>query len=108
AAQRQDAGAGPAEISQQKLEQRAAPDDLRAVGMLRPCHGVSERRRSVGAGAGQNGVRHFQKRVSRTARRPLDHLRRVAAEMLLDDLKNAAWILQRVVTLRRWLQQRLD
>jgi len=56
AAERHDAGARPAEISQQKLEQRAAADDLRTVGMLRPRHGIGERCRSVGPGAREDGV----------------------------------------------------
>ena len=53
-------------------------------------------------------VGDFQERVARTPGRALDHLRRVAAEMPLDDLEDAARVLQRLVTRRRRLQQRSD
>ena len=107
-AERHDAGARPAEISQQKLEQRAAADDLRAIRMLRPRDGIGKRRRSVGAGIREDRVGHVEKCSPRTTGRALDHLRRVTAEVLLDDLEGAPWILQRDITLGWWLQQRLD
>src|SRR5260370_1874373 len=76
--------------------------------MLRPRHGIGERRRPVGAGVREDGVGHLEKRIPWTTGRALDHLRRVAAEVLLDDLEGAAWILQRDITLGWWLEQRLD
>ena len=42
AAQRHHTGAGPADIAQQKLQQRAGANDLYAISMLRPGNGISE------------------------------------------------------------------
>src|SRR5258707_6871221 len=76
--------------------------------MLRPRHGIGERRGPVGAGVREDGVGHLEKRIPWATGRALDHLRRVAAEVLLDDLEGAEWILQRLITLGWWLQQRFD
>src|SRR5580693_6736351 len=107
-AQRHDAGARPPEIPQQKLQQRTATDDLRSIRMLRPRYRIRKRGGSVGAGVGEDGGGDLEEYVLRATSGPLDHLRRVAAEVLFDNLENAAWILQGLVTLRRWLQQRPD
>src|ERR1700729_2394234 len=48
-AQRHDAGARPAEISKQKLQQRTATDDLWSIRVLRPRYRIRKRRGSVGA-----------------------------------------------------------
>ena len=101
AAQRHDAAARPADIAEQQLQQRAAADDLQAVGVLGPGHGVGERRGPVGAGVREDRLGDLQERVPRAAGHPLDHLGRVAAEVPLDDLEDAARILQRLVALRR-------
>src|SRR5436309_1894185 len=42
AAKRHNAGTRPADVAQQKLQQRAGADDLDAVGVLRPGDGVGE------------------------------------------------------------------
>src|SRR3984957_1187169 len=78
-AQRHDAGARPAEISKQQLQQRTATNDLRSIRVLRPSYRIRKRRGSVGAGVGEDGVRHLEEYVLRATSGPLDHLRRVAA-----------------------------
>ena len=60
------------------------------------------------AGVGEDRLGDLEERLPRAAGRPLDHLRRVAAEVALDDLEDAARVLQRLVALRRRLQQRPD
>ena len=62
AAQRHDAAARPADVAEQKLQQRAGADDLDAVGVLRPGDGVGERRRPVRAGVGQDRLGDLEKR----------------------------------------------
>ncbi len=42
AAQRHDTRAGPADIPQQKLEQRAGADYLDSISVLRPGNGIGE------------------------------------------------------------------
>jgi hypothetical protein len=46
AAQRHDAGARASDVAQQQLQQRRAADDLHAVGVLRPGHGIGDRGRA--------------------------------------------------------------
>src|SRR6266516_4318716 len=48
ATQRHDAGAGPADVAEQQLQQRRAADDLGPVRVLGPGDRVGERRRAVG------------------------------------------------------------
>src|SRR5262245_36792578 len=93
ATQRHNARAWPAEISQQKLQQRGATDDLRAVRMLGPGHGVCKCRRAVAARVGEDRFGHFEKRLFWAPGCPLDHLRRVTAEMFFNNLENATWVL---------------
>ena len=106
AAQRHDAGAGPADVAEQQLQQRAGADDLDAVGVLRPGDRIGERSRPFGARVRQNGLGDLEKSFFGTAGGFLDHLRRVAGEMPLDDLENAARVLQRLVLHRRRPYQR--
>jgi hypothetical protein len=53
-------GAGASDVAQQQLQQRRAADDLHAVGVLRPGHGVGNRTRALGAGVVQQGLGHAQ------------------------------------------------
>jgi hypothetical protein len=46
--ERHDSRARPADVAEQKLQQRAGADYLDAVGMLRPGNGVGERSRPIG------------------------------------------------------------
>src|SRR5215471_18954808 len=106
AAQRHDTRTRPADISQQQLQQRAGTDYLDAVRVLRPGNGISKGRRFVRARTGQNGLSNFQKRFLGATGSLLHYLRRVACEMRLDDLKNTAGVLERLVSLRRRFYER--
>jgi hypothetical protein len=106
AAQRHDAGPRPPHVAEQQLQQRAAADHLGPVGVLGPGHGVGERRGPIGAGVVQDGLGHLEEGVARAAGHSLDHLGRVAAEVALDDLEDGPRVLQRLIALRRRLQQR--
>ena len=55
--------------------------------MLRPGNGIGERSRPIRARIGQNGLGDFEKRFLGAAGSLLHHLRRVAGEVSLDDLK---------------------
>ena len=52
-----------------------------------------------GPGVGQQRVGDLEERLARRAADLLDHLRRVALEVLLEDLEDAALVLQRRVLL---------
>ena len=79
-----------------------------AVGVLGPGHRVRPGRWSGRAPSWRGSSRRPLEHVAGAARHLLDHLRRVAAEVALDDLEDAARMLQRLVALRRRLQQRPD
>jgi len=95
------------DVAEQQLEQRGAADDLRAVRVLGPGHRVGERGRLVGAGGVQQRLGDLQEGLLRTAGDALDQLGRVTREVALDDLEDAARVLERVVAERRRFEQRL-
>ncbi len=92
-----DARAGPADVPKEELQQRAGADDLDTVGVLRPSYGVGERGGPVRARIGQDRFSDFKESFLGAAGALLHHLRRVAGEMLLDDLENRPRVLQRIV-----------
>src|SRR3954469_22492382 len=68
--------------------------------MLRPANGVADRAGLLAPrGAGEN-IRDFEEALLRNAARLLDHLGRVAREVALQHLENAARMLQRFVAMR--------
>ena len=87
---------GPSDIAQQQLQNRRRADDLHALGVLRPAHGVADRRRSSpDRMPTQNASATFRNSFLRHAAVLLHHLRRVAREMPLQNLEHAARVLQR-------------
>ena len=105
-AQRHHSGSGTSDVAEQELQERAAADDLHSVRVLRPRHGIRERRRAIGAGIHEDRLGHLEEDVPGTAGAFLDDLRRVAAEVVLDDLEDGAWILKTLVADDRRLDQR--
>jgi hypothetical protein len=101
-----DAAAGPPDVPEQQLQQRRRADHLDAVGVLGPGDGVAERRRSLRAGVGGQRLGDFQEGLLWAAGDALDHLRCVPREVPPNDLEDAARVLERLVTLGRWLEQR--
>src|SRR4029077_19045629 len=90
----ENAAAGPADISEQKLQNRRSANDLHAFGMLRPADGITDRRGFILTGCCNERVCDFLKKCRRDATNLLDHLRRVAREMPFQFLENTLRILQ--------------
>ncbi len=92
-AKRQDPAAGPAHVPEQELDDRRGADVLDADGVLRPSDRVDERRRALPTRALAERFGHLEELLLRHAADPLHHLRRVAAEVLAQELEHAMWIL---------------
>src|ERR1043165_7074816 len=88
---------GRPDVAEEELQDRRGADDLHAGGVLRPADGVADRGGLVAArGAGED-IGDFEEALARDAARTLDELRRVAREMALEHLIDAARMLQRAV-----------
>src|SRR5205823_6150342 len=74
---------------------------LDADGVLRPPDGVHERGRTLAARVRAQRLGDLEEGGSRDAAGLLDHLRRVAAEVPLQELEDAARVLERVVDVGR-------
>ena len=98
-AQREDPAARPPDVAEEQLQDRSGADDLHASGVLRPAHGVTDSRGFVAAGRARENIGDFEKRVLRHAAELLDQRRRVSREVPLENLKDAARMLQRSVSL---------
>ena len=98
-AQRHDPAAGAAHVAQQRLQDRRRPDVLGAHAVLGPADRVDERRRPVAAAVGGDPLGHLRERLRLDAADLGDHLRRVAGEVPLEHLEDAARVLQRLVAL---------
>ena len=96
-AQRQDPAARAADVAEQHLQDRRGADVLHADGVLRPADAVDERRGPVPAGVLGDQLADLLEDVLRDAADPLHHLRRVAREVPLEHLEDAARVLQRLV-----------
>ncbi len=94
-----DAAAWPAHVAQQQLQDRAGADHLRAGGVLGEADGVAPHRRALAPRVLHQLVGDGLEVLRRDAADALDHLRRVAAEVALEDLEDAAGVLQRLVAL---------
>ena len=98
AAQRHDPAARPADVPEQQLDDRRGADQLDARRVLRPADGVAERAGPLAARSSRRASRRRARNSStRAAARVGDELRRVARVVALQDLEDAARVLQRVV-----------
>src|SRR4029078_2669986 len=82
-------------------EDRGAADDLHARGVLRPPDGVADRGGLVAARGAREDAGDFEETLPRDAAGALDELRRVAREVALHTLIDAARMLARAVLM--WL-----
>ena len=94
-AQGKNSAARAADVAQQQLQNRRRANDLHALGVLRPSHGVADgcgfvRTRGIAKCLGD-----FQEQLLRNPRMPLDQFRRVARKMPSQNLEDAAGVLQR-------------
>ena len=91
------ATAGASDISQQQLQHGRGADDLRAKAVLRPANGVNDGANLLGGAILADGgvqVRSLQELIFGNAGDALHHLRRVAGVLLLQQLVDAARMLQ--------------
>ena len=96
-AQRVHAAAGTPDVAEQQLQHRRRADDLCAEGVLRPADGIDDRRHFLHVAVDTNRreeIGRFQELVLRNAGNPLDHFRRVARVLLLQELEDAARMLE--------------
>src|SRR6266849_7908902 len=107
ASQSVDAASGAPHVAKQKLQHRRSADDLRAKGVLRPAHGVDDRSDLLHVAVLADGgkqVGGLQELILRDAGDALDHFRRVARVLLLEELENTARMLEREVVRDIWGQ----
>ena len=107
AAQREDAAAGPPNVAEQQLQDRRRADVLHADGVLRPADGIAEGGGALASGVRRDRLGDAQEDVLWRAADLLDQLRRVAREVALEDLEDAARVLERLVAWRRGLRAAL-
>ena len=94
------AAAGASHVAHQQLQHRRGADDLRAEAVLRPADGVDDGRHLLHVSILADGGEHvgsLQELVFGNAGDALDHLRRVARVLLLQQLIDAARMLQRQI-----------
>ena len=100
AAQREDAAAGPADVAEEELEDRRRADVLHADRVLRPADRVEKRARALAAASCRTGPRRRAGTgASGTPQISADLRGRVAGEVALQDLEDAARVLERRVPL---------
>ena len=100
-AQRHDPAAGTAHVAEQQLDDRCGPDVLDADGVLGPADRVDEGGGALAARVRAERLGDLEEGLLRHTADLGDLLRRVAAEVALEDLKDAARILESRVGLRR-------
>src|SRR6202044_925170 len=96
-AQRHDATARAADVAQQQLQDRGAPDELRAQGVLGPADGISEAGGPVAAGVLRDRAGEVAEVTEADAADIADHLRRVAGIVAPEDLEARPPVLQGLV-----------
>ena len=101
AAQGQDAAARAAHVAQQGLQDRGGADVLHAHGVLGPADAVNHRGGAVPAGVRGEQLADPRERLRRHAAGLLDDLRGVPREVALEDLEDAARVLEGLGHLRR-------
>ncbi|MNS80119.1 hypothetical protein D3C72_1137860 [compost metagenome] len=88
-------------IAEQQLDHRHSTDVLRTDGVLRPAQRIQERRRTIGcAGRGQHFT-HFQEVSFWRSADVFHHLRRIARNVLFEQVPHAARIGQGFVAFRK-------
>jgi len=100
-AQRHDAAAGTADIAEQELHDRRSANILDADRMVGPADRIGDRARSLAPRVDTQCLGDADELLLRCAADALDHLGRVPAKVLLEQLKDAAWMLQRAVDMWR-------
>src|SRR5580700_10657491 len=99
-AQRVHAATSPPHVAHQQLQYRCGTDDLRAEAVMRPADRINNRRYLLRVSIlthRREQVRSLHKLILRYAGDTLHDFRRVPRVMLLQELVNASWILQRQV-----------
>src|SRR2546423_15160020 len=105
APQRHDAAAWPTDVAEQQLQDAGRPNDLRAITLLGPAHGIRDRARPLPSGILRQHLSHLQEELLGRAAYPLHHLGGVASVVALQDLEDAARVLEAFVAGRlvlRW------
>jgi hypothetical protein len=95
-----DAAAGPTYVAQEELDDGGGADVLDAVGMLRPSDRVGEGGGPIPARVVAHRIADPQEEVLGDAAHLLNHLRGVAGVVPLQDLEDAAGVLEGLVHLR--------
>src|SRR2546421_2410264 len=94
AAQRQDAATRPAHVAEQELQDGRGADDLCAVTLLRPADRVTDGAGSLTPGVLRQDLGDLEEELLRRSANLLDHLRRVARVVPLEDLEDRPGMLQ--------------
>ena len=94
AAQGHDAAAGPAHVAQQQLDDGGGADELDAVGVVGPAHGVGEGAGPLLPRVGAERLGDLQELLPGHAADLLHQLGGVAAEVPLEELEHAAGVLE--------------
>ena len=81
-------------LPEQQLQDAGGADHLHAGGVLRPAQRVDDGAGPLAAGVGAQQFRHPHQLLRRAAAHLGDDLRRVAGEVALEDLEDAARVLQ--------------
>ena len=100
-AEGEDAAAGPADVAEQHLDDRRRADVLDADGVLRPADRVGEGRRALAAGVLAERLGDLEEVGDGAAAGLGDDLGRVARVVALEDLEDAARVLEGRVLLGR-------
>src|SRR5207237_694974 len=96
-AQRENAAAGSADVSQQQLDNRCSANALDTRRMLRPADGVAERGSPVGARVATQFFCDFQEQPLLDSANLFDGFWRVSCKVTAENLKYALRVLQRVI-----------
>src|SRR5712692_3549935 len=107
ASQSVDAASGAPHVAEHQLQYGRGADDLCSESVLRPAHGVDDRGDLFHVAVFPNGreeLSRLQELLPRDAGDALDHFRRVARVLLLEELENTARMLEREVVSDIWGQ----